>query len=68
MLNVTTLEIRTPLTGIMGSIGLLQSMQFNQEQLDLLKISHICGEQLLVAINDILGTSIIHKTLPLNPN
>jgi signal transduction histidine kinase len=48
-------EIRTPLSGIMGSLTLLASTSLNEEQEDLIRIAHLCGEQLSVIINDILG-------------
>ena len=63
------LEIRTPLSGIMGSITLLAESNLSPEQQEIVRnflriflliflkvhTAQVCGEQLLVVINDILG-------------
>jgi len=38
-------EVRTPLTGIIGSIELLAETPMNQDQRDLVNIIKVCGEQ-----------------------
>ncbi len=48
------IEIRTPLSGVMGTIGLLTATNLTYEQQELAHIAQVCGEQLLVVINDIL--------------
>jgi signal transduction histidine kinase len=48
------LEIRTPLSGILGMMLLLAESKLTSEQQDMVHIAHICGEQLLVLIKDIL--------------
>jgi hypothetical protein len=40
----------------MGSLALLSATTLNEEQEDLIRIAHICGEQLSLIINDILGS------------
>jgi signal transduction histidine kinase/CheY-like chemotaxis protein len=53
-LNTVSHEIRTPLCGIMGSLALLDDGPLLPEQAQVLRIATLCGEQLLVLINDIL--------------
>jgi signal transduction histidine kinase len=55
--TVRHLEIRTPLSGVMGMISLLVDTKLTQEQMDMLKTARLCGEQLLVIISDILDLS-----------
>jgi len=50
-------EIRTPLTGISGALNLLSTSKLTQEQRDLVRIIDVCGQQLLVVINDVLDLS-----------
>ena len=40
----------------MGTLAVLSDSELNEEQETLLHISKVCGEHLLVVINDILGT------------
>ncbi len=40
--------ISTPLTGIMGSLNLLDDTTPSQEQKQLLRVAQLCGEQLMV--------------------
>ncbi len=47
-------EIRTPLSGVMGMINLLYQTRITREQMEMLQTATMCGEQLLVIINDIL--------------
>ncbi|APJ04389.1 response regulator [Silvanigrella aquatica] len=52
-------ELRTPLNGILGSANLLIGTKLNQEQRNYLEILRICGNNLLVIINEILDYSKI---------
>jgi len=52
-------ELRTPLNGILGSANLLVGTKLNQEQRDYLETLRICGNNLLVIINEILDYSKI---------
>lgn len=47
-------EIRTPLSGIMGAMSILQTSSLTPDQRELVHISEVCGEQLLLVIDDIL--------------
>eukprot|EP01114_Cavostelium_apophysatum_P013141 TRINITY_DN3119_c0_g1_i1.p1 TRINITY_DN3119_c0_g1~~TRINITY_DN3119_c0_g1_i1.p1 ORF type:complete len:920 (+),score=244.20 TRINITY_DN3119_c0_g1_i1:120-2879(+) len=47
-------EIRTPLSGVLGSLSLLSESALTAEQQSMVNIAQICGEQLLVSINDVL--------------
>jgi signal transduction histidine kinase/CheY-like chemotaxis protein len=47
-------EIRTPLCGMMGSLTLLEDSPLTAEQLQIVRVANLCGEQLLVLINDVL--------------
>lgn len=50
-------ELRTPLNGILGSATLLIGTKLNQEQRNYLETLRICGNNLLVIINEILDYS-----------
>ncbi|PRP77622.1 putative endo-1,3(4)-beta-glucanase [Planoprotostelium fungivorum] len=50
-------EIRTPLFGIMGTLTLLGEKHLDPKALEMLRIAAVCGEQLLVVINDVLDFS-----------
>ena len=52
-------EIRTPMNGIIGVSELLKQTKLSQEQLDLLNIMTVSGNNLLMIINDILDISKI---------
>ena len=52
-------ELRTPLNGILGSATLLIGTKLNQEQRNYLETLRICGNNLLVIINEILDYSKI---------
>lgn len=50
-----SLQLRTPIAGILGSMDLLEgSVQLNDDQSSLLNIVRTCGEQLSSLIDDIL--------------
>lgn len=52
-------EIRTPMNGIIGVSELLKQTPLSQDQLDLVNIMSISGNNLLLIINDILDISKI---------
>jgi two-component system, sensor histidine kinase len=52
-------EIRTPMNGIIGVSELLKHTPLTQEQLDLVNIMSVSGNNLLLIINDILDISKI---------
>lgn len=52
-------EIRTPMNGIIGVAELLKQTSLTQDQLDLVNIMSVSGNNLLVIINDILDISKI---------
>jgi len=56
-LAIMSHEIRTPLSGMIGCLTLLSSTLLNCEQDELVRMGKVCGEQLLVVINDILDLS-----------
>src|SRR5690606_19371869 len=43
------------LTGILGACTLLSGTELSEKQAEYLRMSKVCGEQLLTIINDILG-------------
>lgn len=71
-LNIASHELRTPMTSIKGSIGLLTSGamgQPNSEMLSLLQIAETETDRLIRLINDILDMAKIEaRKLPLHPN
>ncbi len=54
-------EIRTPMNGILGVAELLKQTSLSKEQIELLNIMSISGENLLSIINDILDISKIES-------
>lgn len=54
-------EIRTPMNGILGVTELLKQTPLSQDQIELLNIMSISGENLLAIINDILDISKIES-------
>ena len=54
-------EIRTPLNGILGMISLLKDSPMTARQQDMLRTAEVCGDGLLVVINDILDLSKIES-------
>jgi len=52
-------EIRTPMNGIIGVAELLKQTSLTQDQLDLVNIMSVSGNNLLLIINDILDISKI---------
>jgi len=56
-LAVMSHEMRTPLTGLTTALSLLSESSLTSDQQELTKISGVCGDQLLVVINDVLDLS-----------
>jgi len=50
-------EMRTPLNGILGSLSVLSSSEMIDKQHETVSISQICGEYLLILVNDIFDFS-----------
>jgi signal transduction histidine kinase len=61
--KVVLLEIRTPLSGIMGCMALLDQSELTPEQNENVRISQVCGEQLLLVIDDILDLTKLEVRL-----
>ncbi|WP_368484077.1 ATP-binding protein [Phaeobacter sp. HF9A] len=57
LLTVMSHEMRTPLTGILGSLDLLEDMQPSPEQRKYLQAMRVSGELLLHHVNDVLELS-----------
>jgi signal transduction histidine kinase len=60
-LAIISHEIRTPLFGIMSTLSLLTKATLSEEERSLLQIGQVCGEQLLMVINDVLDFSKIDE-------
>eukprot|EP01114_Cavostelium_apophysatum_P018140 TRINITY_DN5546_c0_g1_i1.p1 TRINITY_DN5546_c0_g1~~TRINITY_DN5546_c0_g1_i1.p1 ORF type:complete len:784 (+),score=195.74 TRINITY_DN5546_c0_g1_i1:182-2533(+) len=58
-LAIMSHEIRTPLAGVMGMMGLLQDAcsAYPSDIIDMIRTAQVCGEQLMIVINDILDLS-----------
>eukprot|EP01116_Phalansterium_solitarium_P011082 TRINITY_DN2668_c0_g3_i2.p1 TRINITY_DN2668_c0_g3~~TRINITY_DN2668_c0_g3_i2.p1 ORF type:complete len:1127 (-),score=362.14 TRINITY_DN2668_c0_g3_i2:197-3577(-) len=53
-LAVMSHEIKTPLTGILGCLGLLSKVDVHPDVVDLVSIGQTCGRQLELIISDVL--------------
>jgi signal transduction histidine kinase len=51
----------TPLCGILGSLSLLEGTPLQSEQAQILRIANLCGEQLLVLVNDVLDRAKLEE-------
>jgi len=56
-LAIMSHEMRTPLTGLSTAITLLSESTLTPDQQELTKIAGVCGDQLMVVINDVLDLS-----------
>jgi len=50
-------EIRTPMSGVLGMLTLLEDTKLDDEQIEYIESMRLCGDGLLVVINDILDIS-----------
>jgi signal transduction histidine kinase/ActR/RegA family two-component response regulator len=50
-------EIRTPMSGVLGMLTLLEDTKLDDEQTEYIESIRLCGDGLLVVINDILDIS-----------
>ncbi|PRP89233.1 PAS/PAC sensor hybrid histidine kinase [Planoprotostelium fungivorum] len=50
-------EIRTPIAGIVGSLSQLEDQDMSEEKKEMIRISLVCGKQLLMITNDVLDIS-----------
>jgi len=60
-LAVMSHEMRTPLSGVLGTMSLLEDTTLTSEQKDLVRITQVCGQQLLSVINDVLDLSKLEE-------
>jgi len=54
-------EIRTPMNGILGFSSLLNKTNKPESQTEYIKYIHLCGEQLMCIITNILNTALIES-------
>lgn len=47
-------EMRTPLSGVLATLSLIRDTPLDAEQKELVRIGEVCGQQLLLVINDVL--------------
>ncbi len=60
-LSITSHELKTPLNGIMGMIGLITDTELNAEQRNYLEVMNQCGESLQTLIQNILDYTIFES-------
>ena len=60
-LAVMSHEMRTPLSGVLGTMSLLEDTSLTADQKDLVRITQVCGQQLLSVINDVLDLRYVQE-------
>lgn len=65
LLTVMSHEMRTPLNGILGSLGLIDQTDLDDRQKRHLHSISVSGELLLSHVNDVLDLSILNSHAPL---
>lgn len=70
----TTHELKTPLTGVLGMMDLLEDMQLSKDQRDAVAAARFSAQTLLVIVNDLLDLAKMDsgqleiRSVPFSPN
>jgi signal transduction histidine kinase/ActR/RegA family two-component response regulator len=54
-------EVRTPMNGILGMVELLKDTDLSDDQLDMIDSIKVCGEDLMIVLNDVLDINKINS-------